>query len=239
MADTDIQGTVTDQSGNPVSGAVVELTLADADASTTEQTVIRTTTDSNGNYIFDQGSHPDASSSTDEWHVSAYYWDGSAWVPAVNRPGVVADLQSDIPDSVVSRPADDDSGTGSQNEGLKFSVSQDWVDFQAQISSNSETASDETAVIERASDNVQVASLDISSNGPNDVVTFNDINLSSGTSYYIYGQTSNSRVRGFNTSPSFPYASSDGNLTVDVGYQDGSEFASFVWRFVTIGNINS
>ena len=99
MAQDDIRGTVVDSSSNAVSGAVVEVAPARQDATTAEDTVVRTTTDSNGDYIID--SHPFGDGTTKEWHVSAYYWDGSAWVNSLNKPGVTADLSSLIPDSVV------------------------------------------------------------------------------------------------------------------------------------------
>jgi len=98
MAQDDIQGQVVDASGDPVEGAIVELTRSYQSSPTTEETVVRTTTDSNGNYIFEI--HPDADDSTQEWHVSCYNYDGTAYVNSENNPGVTADLpRSLIPDS--------------------------------------------------------------------------------------------------------------------------------------------
>src|SRR6056297_3578794 len=100
MAQDDIQGQVVDGSGNPVSGAIVELTKSYQSSPLDEQVVRRTTTDSNGNYIFE--GHPDGDGTTQEWHVSAYNHDGTAYVNSFNNPGVTADLPSNvIPDGLV------------------------------------------------------------------------------------------------------------------------------------------
>jgi len=98
MAQDDIQGQVVDAQGNPVSGAIVELTKSYQSSPTGQEAVQRTTTDSNGNYIFE--GHPDGDGTTQEWHVSAYSHDGTAYVNSFNNPGVTADLPSNaIPDS--------------------------------------------------------------------------------------------------------------------------------------------
>lgn len=100
MAQDDIQGQVVDPSGNPVSGAIVELTKSFESNPVEEQTVLRTTTDSNGNYIFEF--HPDGDGTTQDYHVSCYNHDGTAYVNSFNNPGVTADLPSNaIPDSVL------------------------------------------------------------------------------------------------------------------------------------------
>lgn len=110
MADGDIQGTVSDSSGNAIEGAVVEVTRAETSGTPVEGDVVRTTTDANGKYLID--SFPDSDGTSDQFHVSAYYFDGSNWVPGVNRPGVTAALESSIPGSVIHHwPADEGSGT--------------------------------------------------------------------------------------------------------------------------------
>jgi len=102
MAQDDIQGQVVDGAGNPVSGAIVELTKSYQSSPLDEQVVRRTTTDTNGNYIFEF--HPDGDGTTQEWHVSCYNHDGTAYVNSFNNPGVTADLpESLIPDSAVAQ----------------------------------------------------------------------------------------------------------------------------------------
>jgi len=102
MAQDDIQGQVVDPSGNPVSGAIVELTRSYESNPVEEQTVRRTTTDSNGNYIFE--THPDGDGTTQDYHVSCYNYDGTAYVNSNNNPGVTAALPSNaIPDGGLFR----------------------------------------------------------------------------------------------------------------------------------------
>lgn len=95
MANDDIQGTVTDGSGNPVQGATVALFLNngnDGDA------VLYTTTDANGNYLFDR--HPQGNGMSQEWHITAYNEDGSGQFNSLSKPYVTASLRETIPDSV-------------------------------------------------------------------------------------------------------------------------------------------
>jgi len=107
MAQDDIQGQVVDAQGNPVDGAIVELTKSYQSSPTGQEAVQRTTTDSNGNYIFE--GHPDGDGTTQEWHVSAYNHDGTAYVNSFNNPGVTADLPSNtIPDSAILQPVPGD-----------------------------------------------------------------------------------------------------------------------------------
>jgi len=116
MAQDDIQGQVVDGSGSPVSGAIVELTRSYQSNPTSREKVFRTTTDSNGNYIFE--GHPDGDGTTQEWHVSAYSHDGTAYVNSFNNPGVTAELPSNaIFDSVV------DNFEASLYEDQKLSLS--------------------------------------------------------------------------------------------------------------------
>jgi hypothetical protein len=97
MAQDDIQGQVVDGAGNPVSGAIVELTKSYQSNPVERGDVFRTTTDSNGNYIFI--GHQEGDGTTQEWHVSCYNHDGTAYVNSFNNPGVTADLPSNaIPD---------------------------------------------------------------------------------------------------------------------------------------------
>jgi len=92
MAQDDIQGQVVDGSGNPVSGAIVELTKSYQSTPVEQQRAVRTTTDSNGNYIFN--GHPDSDGTTQEWHVAAYTYDGTNYVNSFNNPGVTANLST-------------------------------------------------------------------------------------------------------------------------------------------------
>jgi len=98
MAQDDIQGQVVDAQGNPVEGAIVEVTPARRDDSELEENVVRVSTNSNGEYRV--WYHPQGDGTTQEWHVSCYNYDGTAYVNSFNNPGVTADLPSNvIPDS--------------------------------------------------------------------------------------------------------------------------------------------
>jgi len=101
MAQDDIRGQVVDASGSPISGAIVELTKSYQSNPAGDGRVFRTTTDSNGNYLFKE--HPDGDGTTQEWHVAAYSHDGTAYVNSFNNPGVTADLPNVIPDSDIAQ----------------------------------------------------------------------------------------------------------------------------------------
>ena len=111
MAQDDIQGTITDPDGNAIEGAIVEVLPAGTDGSVSEPTAVRTTTDSNGDFLVNY--HPSGDGTTQDWVVNAYVYDSTndAWVPLENRPGVEADLGTVIPDSGVSRLTFDDADT--------------------------------------------------------------------------------------------------------------------------------
>jgi len=85
MTDSDIRGTVTDAQGDPIQGATVSLFLADQASAVRE-----TTTDSNGEYIFDL--HPDGTGSSEDWHVAVSYTDANGTQNALSKPFVSASL---------------------------------------------------------------------------------------------------------------------------------------------------
>lgn len=144
----------------------------------------------------------------------------------------------EIPDSVVSRPDDNNTINNSDNVGLAFSTSQQWPDFQAEISSNTSPASDETLVI-GDTNGTDVATKDISGAVAGDIITLSDVNLSANESYSIYIRSSNSRDFGDYDSPSFPYNSSDGNLSITSGWStaEGGAVSFSVFAIKRIGNI--
>lgn len=97
MASDDIQGTVVDSSGTAVEGAVVEVAPASTDGTPDSDKAVVTTTDNNGNYLIEN--HPEGDGTSQEWHISAYNWDGSSWINVYTQPGVTAELTAPIPDS--------------------------------------------------------------------------------------------------------------------------------------------
>jgi len=87
MTEFDIQGTVTDIDGDPVEGVPVYLINEQ-----NVNSVVSTTTDSNGNYIFE--SHPDVQTSTDTYIVAAGGYDSNNnLVTTSSNPNVTADLR--------------------------------------------------------------------------------------------------------------------------------------------------
>jgi len=85
MADTDITGTVFDESGVPQPGATVALMLTEVDSE-----VVYTTTDANGDYQF--SSHPDGDGSSKNWHVVGYYEDTDGEYNGFSEPYISAEL---------------------------------------------------------------------------------------------------------------------------------------------------
>jgi len=155
---------------------------------------------------------------------------GGVWRSLVDGEKVSA-----ITDSVVSRSADTNTQTASSAEaGIQFTTSQTWPDFQAQISGNTNTASDEKMVIGDTNGN-DVAVIDISSLTSGDVATFNGVDLQKNTSYSIYNRSSNARDYGYIETTS-DFTSSDGNLSIISGWANSS--TNFMYAIETIGNIN-
>jgi len=67
MTDADISGQITDETGSPISNAEVYLWREDLAGS--GGVVASVTADSSGNFAFTE--HPDATNSTQSWHVAA------------------------------------------------------------------------------------------------------------------------------------------------------------------------
>lgn len=147
----------------------------------------------------------------------------------------VANRGPAIPNSVVSRPADNNTVSDTNTGGLEFSTSQEWSDFQAEISGN---CSGMTRAYIDESDGTRVADTDVSGLSSGDVVTFSGVSLTANLTYLIYMDAEGGTwTQGFNGSPSFPYTSSDGNLEITSGYYADSTVTGSVNGFVTIGNI--
>jgi len=147
---------------------------------------------------------------------------------------------SAIPDSVVSRVADDDTGLGaSPPRGIKFSVSQNWPDFQARLSQNQTTLSDNHDMVIGDTNGTILARESVVGLSANDVVTFTGVNLSANNSYHVSLESTDGDTfdYAYNTSPSFPYTSSDGNLSIINGWVNGSTNSS-PYCISEIGNIN-
>jgi len=111
MASDDIQGQVTDGTGNAVANAVVALWNQDNPTK-----VITTQADSNGNYVFTN--HPDGDGTSQNWHLAAYDPnDGSRQFPSLHS--INSQLPLDIPDGVVTQyQFEDDSDTTTATDAV-------------------------------------------------------------------------------------------------------------------------
>jgi len=157
------------------------------------------------------------------------------------RTGAGDVLFSAIPDSVVSRPADNNSGSASGRLGTIISTQVEWPEIQARISSNSSGFS--TAHVEKLDSNNNVlstiASVGISNLSAGDVVTFDESDLSENlTPSNDYAIVFDSGATSGNlTAASFPFTSPDGDLSMINGFNSGSAQGDAL-SFNEIGNIN-
>jgi len=148
---------------------------------------------------------------------------------------------SAIPDSVVSRGADDSTSQDDRDLGIVFDVSQDWPDFQAEISSNVVTNSDNTVMRIGDTTGTILQTEDISGLSAGSVVTFNDINLTAGNTYQVSIETTDgdNYTVGISSETNYPYTSSDGNLEITARWNAGDvQSGKNAFNIVTIGNIN-
>jgi len=145
----------------------------------------------------------------------------------------------DIPDSVVSRPKDDNSFTISSGtkRGVQIQTDVEWPEIGARLSDN--TASDvTTAYVYRVSDGNLMGSADISALTGGDSFTI-DLNtpLTSGDTYnFVVDAGGSSYTFGFLNGGSYPYISSDGDLSIVDGAAGTTGTDSNVNALNDIGN---
>lgn len=97
MADTDIRGQLTDADGVAIENATVALI---PNYASDNNRVVYTTTDANGEYVFDE--HPQADGTSKEWHVAFRYDDNTGKYNFPSKPYVSAKLDISIPDSAIA-----------------------------------------------------------------------------------------------------------------------------------------
>jgi len=158
--------------------------------------------------------------------------DGTDWYVA-NNLGYVGI----IPDSVVSRPADNNSANNSNRQGVRIETNVEWPEIGGRISSN--TANPTQAYIYRVSDGQLLGNTDISSLSAGDAFTISlSSNLIPGESYnFILDAEGSSYTLGFNNSPSFPYTSPDGDLSIVKGADGTSSTSNNVINIVEVGDV--
>jgi len=147
-----------------------------------------------------------------------------------------------IPDSVVSRTADNDSPTGSEQFGVIVEPSQDWSDIGAEISSNVSGAT--RAYIYDFNDGTLIGDTDISSLSGGDTFTFG-VSISAGKQYsFVLDAEGSSYTRGYydGSSDQYPITSPDGNLELTGSIEASGGVTAFglnehIWSFVRIGDV--
>jgi hypothetical protein len=156
---------------------------------------------------------------------------------------VLYDGGAAIPDSVVSRPADDDSFTPTSSaRGLVIEPSQDWPDIGARISSN--TSGLTRAYIYQFSDGTLLNDTDISALSSGDSFTIAGVDLQAGTKYSFVADDADGDgeyTGGWYDSASFPYTSDDGNLSIVASIDGGNVTtegnSTHAYQFSEIGNV--
>jgi len=154
------------------------------------------------------------------------------------RTGAGDVLFSAIPDTVVSRPADNNSGGGqSKAFGIRIQTSQEWPEIDVKISSNSVNLT--KAELYRVSDGFLKDDVSLSALSPGEVATFDNAGLSANTKYNIVADAQGSSFTFGFTRPSFPFTSADGNLSIIAGAAgpQGTTGGGEAACFVTVGNI--
>jgi hypothetical protein len=122
-------------------------------------------------------------------------------------------LASAIPDSVVSRDPDDSTVNETRMFGIEVSTSVEWPDIGATISQNTVGAT--RAYIYRMSDGALIADTDISTLSAGDSFTFNlsDALQPDNYSFAVDAEGASYDI-GWDDNPSFPYDSSDGDISI-------------------------
>lgn len=139
-------------------------------------------------------------------------------IPIKNRAyqmGGRAVAWSVTPDSVVSRPQDDNTLTGVVAEdeyGIRISTSQSWESIDARLSANGTNR--RYGVLRRVSDDTVLDEVDIDSLSSGDVFTFSNVNLSANEEYDINVKGIFEWDSGNLQDASFPFVSSDGELEI-------------------------
>jgi len=165
-------------------------------------------------------------------------------VPATGRSVSVSSRSVDlsaIPDSVVQRDADNGSVSGSDAatyNGIYVTTgSSEWPQIQGRISQNSGSLGNAVVV---GPDDTIIQSVDVSALSAGDVVTFDNAALSPSTEYRFALEKADSNTTFGLDNGLFPYTSSDGELEMTAGWQNGTladNTGDYAFGFYEIGNV--
>ena len=170
-------------------------------------------------------------------YIAPSFWDGeqfNEWISLVD--GEVLD---GIPDSVVSRPDDDNDTSSTANGGLHIELKTNWPSIGAEISNNT-TGATKAYLYDLDNDSYGSSELidetDISGLSSGDAFAFKDVNLDSGQEYVIVVDAEGSSyTRGFSgDADDYPYEEDDIDI---IGEASGGDVSTAVGRGVNnIGN---
>jgi len=151
---------------------------------------------------------------------------------------------SAIPDSVVVRDPDDRSSSSSTSYGIRIETDVEWPKIGAELSGN--VSGPTRAYIHRVSDGLLMGDTDISGLGAGDTFAINldnPLQPHDGTDATRYNcvidAEGSSYTYGADDNPSFPYTSSDGDLTMvsSAFNETGSSGNNDTYNLLKIGNV--
>jgi hypothetical protein len=154
-----------------------------------------------------------------------------------------AGLFNVIPDSVVSRTNDNSVNSDvAVKLGARIETSVEWPSIGARLSSNTSGAS--TAYIYRVSDGSLLGSTDISGLSAGESFTVEGVNLQpddgtlSTTYNFVVDNNGSGYAGGYYNSPTYPYDSSDGDISIiNSGQGVSSTNPNGIWTLVDIGGV--
>lgn len=152
----------------------------------------------------------------------------------------VHDAVSAIPDSVVSRPSDNNSynNTNGSPRGVRIQTDVDWNKIGAKLSNNVSGAT--RAYVYRISDGQNLGDVNISSLSAGGAFTINlSEPLVSGETYsFVVDAEGSGYTQGYYDAPSFPYTSGDGNISITngAGGSDALDVATYPNCLNDVGN---
>lgn len=170
---------------------------------------------------------------SDQYLVSAVYDGTDGLFPA--DPQAYVEPKLAIPDSVVSRDADNNSVSTTKPHGIMINSAVTWPKIQGRISQN---VSGANRVILTEVGGSQIATEDVSGLTSGDVFTISNISLSANTDYTIELDANGASFTiGFDSDATYPYTSADGDLSIVDGAKNAASnnAASCINE---VGNIN-
>lgn len=149
---------------------------------------------------------------------------------------VAFDVGSTLPDSVVSRPDDNVSGSITRKLGLAFEVSSSFEEVGFELSSN--VSSPTRAYLYDNDAGSQLDSVDISTLTAGDAFTIS-AGYQTGVEYLVWIDAEGSNYTfGYYDTPSFPYSSTDVDITAGADEDEADNTRSDnVYNIVSVGNV--